>query len=341
MRPVSRRGFTLVELLVVIAIIGILVALLLPAVQAAREAARRSQCANNLRQFALAAHNYHDVHNTFPRFGYAPTGHGLWRGYSAHTMLLPYMEQGALYDQVHQYAIAGVAPDETPAEVRTVQVSGFICPSDTRPLEHESFWSGGPGSNYAVSAGPTLYWDWEHEGGRAAFPGVFTRAWETRMADIHDGTSNTILASEVRRGDGSGSIYTPGEPVRNVHYGGPTPWNFPNLPIAEITAWGEQCHDNRGDHLSSAGWHWMPANYTQTVFNTVAPPNWRYPSCIANEPPGFSSDRPGLYPARSHHPGGANTAMADGSVRMVSETIDFHTYQVMGARASGEPVQQQ
>ena len=96
-----QKGFTLVELLVVIAIIGILVALLLPAIQAAREAARRTQCYNNMKQFALAAQNYHDAYKKFPRFTYPKTGLSHWQGFSAHVMFLPYIEQQGIYDQVY------------------------------------------------------------------------------------------------------------------------------------------------------------------------------------------------------------------------------------------------
>jgi len=157
--------------------------------------------------------------------------------------------------------------------------------------------------------------------------------------DIQDGTSNTILLSEVLRGDGSGSIYTPGEPVRNRQYSGAHPWMWPNLPQSAMDAWGLECDGNKGDHLSSNGWGWMGSNYTQTVFNTVVPPNWRYPTCIATGPPGYSSDRDGVYPARSRHPGGVNTAMGDASVRFLSETINYQTYQALGTRAGGESVQ--
>ena len=132
-----RTGFTLVELLVVIAIIGILIALLLPAVQAAREAARRSQCSNNLKQVGLALHNYHDVYRTFPRWAYpadctgAPGGdNSWWTGFTAMTMILPYMEQGAIYDKITW----STRPEDNPNNqlFRLATISAYQCPSDTK-----------------------------------------------------------------------------------------------------------------------------------------------------------------------------------------------------------------
>lgn len=344
-----RRGFTLVELLVVIAIIGILIALLLPAVQAAREAARRSQCTNNLKQFALAAHNYHDVHKALPAYGYisyiqgagwSASAGNLWQGMSAHTMMLPYMEQTAIYDSIDW----NKTWYDNPTAVRNITIETFLCPSDVRPLRNSGdIWSGGPGCNYAVSAGPTLCWVRNGDGNcdqYAAWPGAFQAYRVTTFADFLDGTSNTVLMSEVLRGDGSGSVYSPGEPVRNATYSGPTPWYAPNgLKQADLATWGAECEANKSDHLSSNGWGWMGANYTQTVFNTAVTPNYRYPTCIAVGPPGYASDRHGLYPARSHHPGGVNTAMGDASVRFTAETIDFETYQAMGTRGGGEALQ--
>ena len=106
-----------------------------------------------------------------------------------------------------------------------------------------------------------------------------------------------------------------------------------------IDAWGAQCETGKSSHLSTAGYHWLASNYTQNVFNTVAPPNYRYPTCIAGTTnPGFSSDRNGLYPARSRHPGGVNAAIADGSVNFISSTIDWLVYQGLGTRSGGESV---
>jgi prepilin-type N-terminal cleavage/methylation domain-containing protein len=354
------KGFTLVELLVVIAIIGVLVALLLPAVQAARGAARRMSCSNNMKQFALATHNYHDVYKKFPRAGYisflSPEDRylderwRLWQGYSVHTMLLPYMEQQAVYDgivwsrwdgwynQVNWYwnGSANVAD-----RLWNKVVPGYICPSSQMaPKTFDDSGAGGPGSNYAVSVGPMLWFNHDQVWRSARpGPGAFSPHVETKMGEFADGTANTILAAEITTGNGNGSVYRPGEVVRNVPYTGSTPWEYPNLPESAIKAWGIQCANRTYDHLSSNGWGWMGANYTQTMFNTVAQPNWIYPSCIATTSlPGYSSDRDGIYPSRSEHGAGSMHALADGSVRFFTDTIDYNTYQMLGTKAGGETV---
>ena len=178
------RGFTLVELLVVIAIIGILIALLLPAVQAAREAARRSQCTNNVKQLALAFHNYHDTFRAFPRFDYVPTVvTNPYQGYSALTMILPFTEQDAVYDGIN-FNVAWT--DGANTTMRRTRITAFLCPSDRE-------WGGADaGNNYVVSAG-SHYQVW---GNASTLNGPFKRDLETRMRDITDGTSNTIFIGE-------------------------------------------------------------------------------------------------------------------------------------------------
>jgi prepilin-type N-terminal cleavage/methylation domain-containing protein len=340
-----RRGFTLVELLVVIAIIGILIALLLPAVQAAREAARRSQCTNNLKQFAIAAHNYADVHKTFPRTSYwddRPVGGydywGMWTGYSTHTLFLPYLEQTAIYGNV-RFAVSRewynhpALPGGQP--VWEAKVPTFLCPSD-KPFAQGSTWLWGPGNNYAVSVGPTAwYTHWPNA--VPFFPGFFSTHKENTFAEILDGTANTVMAAEQLTGNGDNSAFIPGNVVLAAGALAQADWVMPSQAV--LDAFGQACQAAiPNGSLKSNGASWFGANYTQTIFNMLAPPNWRYPSCEATNWSGYAADRDGVYPARSKHPGGVNHAMGDASVRFISETIEFKTYQYIGTRAGGEPV---
>ena len=326
-RIIPRKAFTLVELLVVIAIIGILIALLLPAVQAAREAARRSQCTNNLKQLALAGHNYHDIYKTFPRYTYRQNSvcsqsscNGHWQGFSVHTMLLPYMEQQAVYYQIDWNDVWHAQA----ATIRDHIVPGYVCPSDTPYINNSG------NNNYPVSVGPNLGWGVP----ASRQNGVFRRDMETAMRDIHDGTSNTIFAGEHICGDGSSSTWTPlTDFVRQISWSGATD-QFPTQ--ADVEAYGVTCEAaGPSSHHSHAGNRWMSPMFGDgTVFNTVAPPNWKYPACYVGG--GGSGDASGVFPAKSRHPGGANHSLADGSVTFVSETIDFNTYQGMGSRNGGE-----
>lgn len=317
------RAFTLVELLVVIAIIGILIALLLPAVQAAREAARRSQCTNNLKQLGLAVHNYHDVFKVFPRLQYTIVGASSWHGHSVWEMVLPFMEQRAIYDQLNWSA------DNQGQTVTRTKIAAFICPSDRLFGDINR-----PGINYGVSGGSTVnYW-----GSTSTANGMFKRNLENRMADVTDGTSNSIMISEFLKGDNSQAKQSDSDIRATSSFSGST-----ILPaVSDVETFGQACLGVAFDSYAAyslCGRDWASPFPMQSSINTVAPPNWHYPSC-ANSSNNFGqcTDRDGVFPPRSRHPGGVNVSMGDASVRFVTETIDMKLFQYLGSIDEGQPV---
>ncbi|HUT89717.1 MAG TPA: DUF1559 domain-containing protein [Thermoguttaceae bacterium] len=347
-----RAGFTLVELLVVIAIIGILIALLLPAVQAAREAARRSQCTNNLKQIGLAFHGYHDVYRTFPAWSYqantwqagASGDNTWWTGFTAMTMILPYMEQGAVYDKIDW----GCRPeDNTPGNpdgannnlFRLAPISAYQCPSVTpfADLNYRSY------CTYKVSAGASfLNVSWTYENG------MFRRdpTHEVAIKDVRDGTTNTIMVGEVLLGDNTTGKSSWGDVASAAM---PFSWDAPSPTQAQMSTWGQSCltmflAGSGSTSAGSAGWinntagrrYWQPRIDDGSPFTPLAPPNWQFPNCAH----GSWSTGPTFIAARSNHPGGADHTLGDGSVRFISETIDFVTYQNLGNREDRNPVGQ-
>ena len=326
----ANGAFTLVELLVVIAIIGILIALLLPAVQAAREAARRTQCINNLKQVALGMHNFHSSEGRFPT--------GDTHSFSQLSLdnidragwfqfLLPHVEQQPLYDSWQDHlADTSLAEDRngtwwTPG--RGEPIAMFVCPSDPAgPKTVTAGWSESPGGqpdnsqgfsgNYVACAGSTVFNPAGDDDGLNR-NGIFYAKSRTRVADIRDGTSNTLLIGELIL-------------VRDV--------------VGDEAASGgnteNQKHDTRGRY-------WNP-HQGSALFSTKYPPNTpvgdRNRWCI-DQPyapcTGLGSDNLVLS-LRSHHPGGVNVALADGSVHFLSESIDPLVYAGLGTRSEGELV---
>jgi prepilin-type N-terminal cleavage/methylation domain-containing protein len=297
----DRRGFTLIEVLVVIAIIGILVALLLPAVQSAREAARRMQCQNNLKQIGLALHNYHGTHQTFPPGSF-------WYGDSASNrgsiliQILPFLEQQNLYNQ---FDFTKKVDDQT--AMQGTVIPAYVCPSDN----NRTLLSGRAIHNYAASAGPTPHIDSptctcataaafnayakaadpdSTYGGLPDFAGPFYRTGvATTMQDCRDGLSNTIYFGEVRR----------------------------------------DC----SNHIQQG---WMRSNNGNGLVATQVPIN--YDSCHAeasnpcNKPCNWSTE----LAYKSNHSGGCLFVLGDGSVHFFGETIDHAVYQLLGAKADGK-----
>ena len=333
MKSFRKRGFTLIELLVVIAIIAILIALLLPAVQQAREAARRSQCKNNLKQFGLALHNYHDTHGVFPQATFGSmydsgAGTNAWRGFSAHTMLLPFLDQAPLYNQINlnvMYSDNNTANnDPTNLVLSRTKIPAFICPSDSR-------WRGAEaGNNYVVSAGPATFW----QRPQSQSIGMFNNEATIGFRDLLDGSSNTIAASEGIKGDNDGSSFrVESDLVRGISIG------FADVrpSRADLDAYGQSCLASSSNHHSHEHREWMNGIGGQTVFNTLNTPNSPNPDC--HECTGCSwYDSRGVWTARSRHTGGVHTLMGDGAVRFVSENIDFDNWHRLGHIADGEPI---
>ncbi len=343
-----QRGFTLVELLVVIAIIGVMVGLLLPAVQAAREAARRMSCSNNLKQLGLSFHNYHDTYRKLPH-GAAPVSgnyngaftvsNSNWHGYSPQTMILPFIEQGAIFDQFAfnaTHTSTTIVPPAAiaPAILARNQISAFLCPSDKDfPDATNRGWI-----NYGVNFGSNTGWRGDIQNANGMFVLNFTRNFK----DVTDGLSNTIMLAEFNKGDNSGAIFDVrnGDIVRNQAFGTmPTVFRVnagvPSITQAQLEAYGAQCVGGQANHISGAGVRWSSPGQYQTALNTLAPPNWRFPACMSGG--GGAGDSQGVFPARSRHPGGVHVSLGDASVKFISDSVNLILYQSLGSIDGGEP----
>ncbi|MCA9153183.1 MAG: DUF1559 domain-containing protein [Pirellulaceae bacterium] len=339
LRRHGHAGFTLVELLVVIAIIGVLVAMLLPAVQAAREAARRSSCTNNLKQLGLALHNYHDTHKTFPpRKGGTSVNS---ERKSAFVALLPFMEQNPMHDKI----AAGDAtyPPWGPSAwtgwaVWNNAPEGLHCPSAIRVGTRTDV------ANYAFSMGDTITNNRDSTNNR----GVFSLRLGVRMADIIDGTSNTIGMSETLASD-----FAIGAQTGNIDKKLGTATGLSGLagnPAQCLAQANGKYYVNAAVVKGRTGWKWTDGQAEKVGFTTVLPPN--APSCIDGTN-GNGDGQNTIISARSFHPGGVNGMMMDGSVRFVAETINtgnlaaasvtngaspYGVWGAMGSRAGGEAV---
>jgi len=307
----SRRGFTLVELLVVIAIIGVLVALLLPAVQSAREAARRIKCQNNLKQIGLASHSHHDVVGELPR-AYSPT-----TGLSWHVYILPYIEQGALFNQFDTTTVnpAHTAPGRndpygliiiqtyqcTSCPVKRQAFGGvnntngatdLIPPNTGQPAAAPHYYgiNGPRGSNYPV--GTAL-----HEGVPAATSGIFQRDGTIRMARITDGTSNTMMIAEM---------------------------SWVSAPYGtRFRTWVRGGDEYSGIVIGKPAYVVSGRNVTNPI-NSIFSANLIVPY---ND-----------MPFGSMHSGGMNVCMGDGSVRFVNQNLSMVTYRALASRDEGESI---
>lgn len=315
----GQRGFTLIELLVVIAIIAVLIALLLPAVQQAREAARRSQCQNNLKQLGLALHNYHDIHNTFPPegiWGLGSAGSMQPRNYSWIAMILPQMEQSGLYDAIDFTLPLWDQLLPNGEKIVAQQIPMLLCPSDGG-IDDPSQSHDVALTNYAGAEG----YDW-HPRDASPLGGAFTLMGKVDLGDLKDGTSNTILVGETMSTGGyrTGPIRTGGTGVKRMGLGQSIA--RPALlatPFADAHVNAGYPHPDGSGTISSHG----------GTFTTS--PQFYKPTYIAAW--GINAEFAG---PSSEHTGGAQFLYGDGSVRFMSQTVDYWIYLAENTKDGGE-----
>ncbi len=333
------RGFTLIELMVVTGIVSLLIALALPAVQAAREAARRAQCQNNLRQMGLALAAYEARHGVYPQsvttyIPQAKAGMPWYPGlFSVHARMLPELDQAPLFNAIN--FVVGTMPTETLAGAplqaheramnaanETVWRTGigvFLCPADGGLFAEA-------GTNYRanVGTGPWSMGSW-------MFPdsgnGLIQELFSTRVASVKDGLSHTAAFSERLRGSGQAGRMSPAR-----DYWQATSLATTSDQILQMCRIVARSTDDRG--LTTAGRWWFWTGRERTEYTHAQTPNGRTPDCLW----GLAVTGPGMATARSAHAGGVQVVMGDGSVRFVGNGIDLSVWRGMGTRNGGELV---
>ena len=332
---IDRRGFTIIELLVVICIIAIIGSLLLPAVQAAREGSRRLQCVNNLRQIGLSIQNYQTTNGTFPigwrddlfsPFG-KPNG-TIARPFSTFTRLLPYMEQGNLYNhinfdvQTYPDNSNSMFPFQENLTVQSCSLAILLCPSDS------SYSNSGPVCNYRgnFGVGPSPGTTYET---RDSGNGFFTLGQVLGPASFPDGLSHTVAFSERLIGSGHNSSASPHRDFGNISVG-----QFCTSSNADYALTCSRVASSRGFPFSqNAGRYWFFGDFEFTAYNHAQEPNGSIPDAIE------ANTWAGIVTARSWHPGLVNCLMGDGSVRAINGGVSRRTWRSLGTRNGDELVE--
>jgi prepilin-type N-terminal cleavage/methylation domain-containing protein/prepilin-type processing-associated H-X9-DG protein len=326
----ARRGFTIVELLVVIAVIGILVALLLPAIQSSREAARRLSCQNNLKQFGIALHNYAQARKCFPAGAESKacvkdpsTPHNFYR-WSALVRLMPYLEETTAYSMLDlTQPLYGSNLKVTPANQPGLAqlVSLFLCPSDLQKPVAAGF---GP-TNYVTCTGSGI-------GGGTPFKtdGIFFVNSEVSPSQVTDGLSHTAAMSESLLGDGPAPLFDAARVDPRTTYA-----FIYAVPLTDAA-----CKQARTWNFTDLrGFSWANGEYRCTLYNHKWGPNSPNLDCVSSQITGDISTRYACYgwrTARSRHRGGVNMLMADGSAWFCTDDVDEFTWTALSTREKNE-----
>ena len=326
-------GLTLVEVLVVLAIVGLLLSISLPAVQAARESARRAQCSNNLHQVGLAMHTYESGHSTYPPVCVAwAVSTGWARNFSSQVYLLPYIEESKAYATVNfdlpvgpSWEYTGVGPQELQANTTTMSLSVglFLCPSDPYALPSRN--------SYRANMGIGLWGRRAGNGGcgKEDGHGAFLLYECLRSRDFTDGLSKTIAFSEKLCAAGPPQFH----PETDYVVANSIPCNTIDADL--MVANCRSLTYPPAQYYSFGGWTWTIGSTKFTTYTHTGPPNSEFVDCTLS--PG-AQPPPGAFSARSLHTNTVSCLMVDGAVRFVTSRIDLGVWRALGTRDLGEPI---
>ncbi len=344
-----RRGFTLIELLVVIAIIAVLIALLLPAVQAAREAARRVQCINNLKQLGLGMQNYESSNGVLPPqmvLTFSGSGAVAWKSsWGASSRITPFLELGGVYNALN---FTNKTTDPSNATAVATQVRVFSCPSEPNAQPFMITNSAGVISTFGVSNYGWCAGTWYTFGGwgsSVATSGAIGTNLRRTFASFTDGLSNTLLGSEVK-------TYTPAyHDCGGVPPPGPTgASSYPDVAtvlasVAAAPASGCKAATAGAGMPGGGHTHWCNGNSFYDGFTTALPPNTKSPagplgldSDMSSEDEDDGGPTYAAVTSRSYHPGIVNAVFGDGSVHTIKNSVNFQTWRALGTVGGGEVI---